>query len=63
MVFMILIKVFRCGLPSDYVSLSTGYSLPVDVKNLPVNLEEITDLVNSMDHYVELNDALDDFLE
>ena len=63
MVFMILIKVsFCCGLPSDYVSLSTGYSLPVDVKNLPVNLEEITDLVSSMDHFVELNDALDDFL-
>ena len=53
---------FRCGLPSDYVSLSTGYSLPVDIKNLPVNLEEITDLVSSMDHFVELNDALDDFL-
>ena len=32
------------------------------LKNLPVNLEEITDLVSSMDHFVELNDALDDFL-
>ena len=53
---------FRSGLPSDYVSLSTGYSLPVDVKNLPVDLEEITDLVSSMDDYDELNDALDDFL-
>ena len=55
-------SLFRCGLPSDYVSLSTGYSLPVDVKNLPVDLEEITDLVSSMDNYDELNDALDDFL-
>jgi P4 family phage/plasmid primase-like protien len=55
-------SIFRAGLPSDYVSLSTGYSLPVDVKNLPVDLEEITDLVNSMDGYQELNDALDDFL-
>ena len=55
-------SVFRCGLPSDYVSLTTGYSLPVDVKNLPVDLEEINDLVSSMDDYNELNDALDDFL-
>ena len=55
-------SLFRCGLPSDYVSLSTGYSLPVDVKNLPVDLEEITDLVSSMDNYDELNNALDDFL-
>ena len=54
---------FRCGLPSDYVSLTTGYSLPVDVKNLPVDLEEITDLVSSMDDYDELNDALEDFLK
>ena len=53
---------FRSGLPSDYVSLSTGYSLPVDIKNLPVKLDEITDLVNSMDDYDELNDALEDFL-
>ena len=56
-------SVFRCGLPSDYVSLTTGYSLPVDVKNLPVDLEEITDLVSSMDDYDELNDALEDFLK
>ena len=55
-------SVFRCGLPSDYVSLTTGYSLPVDIKNLPVDLEEINDLVSSMDDYDELNDALDDFL-
>ena len=54
--------IFRSGLPSDYVSLTTGYSLPVDVKNLPVDLEEITDLVGSMDDYNELNDALEDFL-
>jgi len=53
---------FKSGLPSDYVSLSTGYSLPVDVKNLPVKLDEITDLVSSMDDYDELNDALEDFL-
>ncbi len=53
---------FRSGLPSDYVSLSTGYSLPVDVKNLPVKLDEITDLIGSMDDYNELNDALEDFL-
>ena len=56
-------SIFRSGLPSDYVSLSTGYSLPVDVKNLPVNLEEITDLISSMGNYDELNEALDDFLE
>jgi len=55
-------SIFRSGLPSDYVSLTTGYSLPVDVKNLPVDLEEITDLVSSMDDYDELNDALEDFL-
>jgi P4 family phage/plasmid primase-like protien len=53
---------FRSGLPSDYVSLSTGYSLPVDIKNLPVKLDEITDLVSGMDDYNELNDALEDFL-
>ena len=53
---------FRSGLPSDYVvGLSTGYSLPVDIKNLPVKLDEITDLVSSMDDYEELNDTLKTF--
>ena len=53
---------FRNGLPSDYVSLSTGYSLPVDIKNLPVKLDEIIDLVSSMESYDEINEALEDFL-
>ena len=34
----------------------------MDIKNLPVKLDEITDLVSSMDDYEELNDVLEDFL-
>ena len=37
MVFMILIKsIFRGGLPSDYVSLSTQITLPIPKSMIPI---------------------------
>ena len=56
-------SIFRGGIPSDYVSLSTGLTLPIHKQDLPVTLEEIIDLTKCMDDYNILDDALNDFLE
>ena len=56
-------SVFREGLPSDYVSLSTGITMPVVPSDMPIQLDELVDLSKSIDDYDELNLALDDFLE
>ncbi len=55
-------SVFRCGLPSDYVSLTCGITLPVVKSSLPVCLEEIKGTIQEMSDYESLNDGLNDFL-
>jgi P4 family phage/plasmid primase-like protien len=55
--------VFRGGLPSDYVSLSTQLSLPVPKTMIPIEIEDILELVKELENYDELNDGLNDFLE
>lgn len=56
-------SIFREGLPSDYISLSTGIKLPVVPSDMPINLEDLQDLSSSIEDYDELNNELDDFLE
>ena len=56
-------SIFRGGLPSDYVSLSTGISLPVVRSDMPISIDDIVDDIKKIDNYGELNDALNDFLE
>ena len=55
--------IFRQGRPDDYVSLSVGYSLPVDKKDLPINIDEIKNDIIHINGYKELNDDLDDFIK
>jgi P4 family phage/plasmid primase-like protien len=54
--------IFRGGLPSDYVSLSCGITMPVVKTSLPVGLSEIMEMLQEMTDYDELNDGLNDFL-
>ncbi len=56
-------SIFRSGIPSDYVSLSTGITLPVVNIDMPIGIDELVDLSKGIDNYDELNDALNDFLE
>ena len=56
-------SIFRGGLPSDYVSLSTGITLPVVKSDMPVSIDDIIDDIKCIENYDELNNALDDFLE
>ena len=54
---------FRGGIPSDYVSLSTGITLPVVNSDMPIGIDDLIDLSKCIDNYDELNHALNDFLE
>jgi len=56
-------SIFRGGLPSDYVSLSTGITLPVVTSDLPINIDDLIEESKCIDDYDVLNYALDDFLE
>uniref|UniRef100_A0A6C0L1X1 SF3 helicase domain-containing protein n=1 Tax=viral metagenome TaxID=1070528 RepID=A0A6C0L1X1_9ZZZZ len=56
-------SVFRGGLPSDYVSLSTGLSLPVVKSDLPIDIQSIIEISKELANYDELNEGLNDFLE
>ena len=56
-------SVFRGGLPSDYVSLSTQLNLPVHKSMIPIGIEDILEIVKEVENYDELNDGLNDFLE
>ena len=56
-------SVFRGGLPSDYVSLSTQLNLPVPKSMIPIGIEDILEIVKEVENYDELNDGLNDFLE
>ena len=56
-------SIFRGGLPSDYISLSTGITLPVVASDLPINIDDLIEESKCIDDYDVLNYALDDFLE
>ena len=56
-------SIFRGGLPSDYVSLSTQISLPVPKSMVPIDIDDILEVVKEIDHYEEINNGLHDFLE
>ena len=53
---------FRSGLPSDYISLSCGLTMPVVKSSLPIKLEEIIEMIQEMTDYEEINEGLNDFL-
>ena len=55
--------VFRGGLPSDYISLSTQLNLPVPKSMIPIGIEDILEIVKEVENYDELNEGLNDFLE
>ena len=55
--------IFRQGRPDDYISLSVGYSLPVDTNDLPINIDKIKENIVHINDYESLNDDLDDFIE
>ena len=54
---------FRGGLPSDYVSLSTGLTLPVPQSSMPAKIDDIIRYSNELENYDELKDGLNDFLQ
>jgi P4 family phage/plasmid primase-like protien len=56
-------SIFRGGLPSDYVSLSTQITLPIPKSMIPISIEDILDIVKEIENYDELNEGLNDFLE
>ena len=56
-------SIFRGGLPSDFVSLSTQISLPVPKTMIPISIDDILEVVKEVDGYDELNNGLNDFLE
>ena len=56
-------SVFRGGLPSDYISLSTQLNLPVHKSMIPIGIEDILEIVKEVENYDELNEGLNDFLE
>ncbi|MBD23925.1 MAG: hypothetical protein CMG46_02825 [Candidatus Marinimicrobia bacterium] len=56
-------SVFRGGLPSDYVSLTTEITLPIPKAMMPMKIDDIIDISKEMENYDELNDGLNDFLE
>ena len=53
---------FRSGLPSDYISLSCGLTMPVMKSSLPIKLEDIIEIIQEMTDYEEINEGLNDFL-
>jgi P4 family phage/plasmid primase-like protien len=56
-------SVFRLGLPSDYVSMTTDVSIPILRTEMPATIDEIIDSSKFMNNYEELNDGLNDFLQ
>jgi P4 family phage/plasmid primase-like protien len=56
-------SIFRGGLPSDYVSLSTQITLPIPKSMIPVKIQEILEIIKEIDNYDELMFGLEDFLK
>ena len=55
---------FREGMPSDYISLSVDYDLPIDRKLLPLTLDEVKEIIpNVLDNFDDLNRDLEDFIK
>ena len=54
---------FRGGLPSDYVSLTTGLTMPVIKSDLPTDINSIIDNSKELTSYQELYEGLNDFLQ
>ena len=52
-------NIFRDGIPDDYVTLSTGLTLPVYSK--PCTIQEIVDQSKMIDNYEEIHEGLIDF--
>jgi hypothetical protein len=42
-------SIFRGGLPSDYISLSTQLSLPVPKSMIPIGINDILDIVKEIE--------------
>ena len=56
-------NVFRQSLHTDYITLSMGYSLDVDLNRLPIKLDEINNhLIENIPHYNELSTDLNRFI-
>ena len=53
---------FRGGLPSDYVSLTTGLMMPVIKSDLPIDINSIIDNSKELNNYAKLQEGLNDFL-
>lgn len=54
---------FREGRPDDYISLSTGYDLPFDIKLLPLSLDKVNELLpRALDNYDILHNDLEDVI-
>jgi len=56
---------FREGRPDDYISLSVGYDLPVEKKDLPLSLDDVKDIIPKkigQDVFTELNNDMEDFV-
>lgn len=54
-------SVFRDGLPDDYVTMSTGLTIPVRSK--PCTIQDILEQSKDIENYHEINDGLDDFMK
>ena len=55
--------IFREGLPEDYITMSTGISLPVSKEDLPISLEDLIVKIQRIEHYTRLDHDFNDFLE
>ena len=54
---------FREGIPSDYITISTGYGLPLEKKDLPIGLDEALSKILEKYDTEEKNIAdIDDFI-
>ena len=53
--------VFREGRPEDYLTISTGISLPVKREDLPMEVDQLVEAIESTKNYDPLNTDFEDF--